>query len=87
MGVIFSSQIPANSAWEYTHKELPDDSTLYRANMAVLISTVAGISTAFTPIGRGLSTSILANIMLYIIIALIASRADFGELTQAPNIY
>ncbi len=54
-------------AWSIA-KELPTTTLFTETTWAVLISTVAGISTAFTPIGRGLSTSILANIMLYIII-------------------
>jgi uncharacterized membrane protein len=37
-----------------------------------------------TPASRLAGSSELGNILLYIIVALIASRANFAELTQAP---
>jgi uncharacterized membrane protein len=37
-----------------------------------------------TPLARLAGASELANIMLYVMVALIASQANFEELTQAP---
>ena len=50
----------------------------------VILATVAGVLCAMTPLSRVAGSSELGNILLYIIVALIASRANFSELTQAP---
>lgn len=50
----------------------------------VLIATAAGIIFAMTPVAKIPGSSQLSNLMLYTIVALIASRANFAELTQAP---
>ncbi len=50
----------------------------------ILIVTVAGVLGALTRLGRLAGSSEIATVMLYIVVALIASRANFAELTQAP---
>ncbi len=50
----------------------------------VIIATVAGILLSMTPIGSISGSSEMGSIALYTIVALIASRADFTELTDAP---
>lgn len=50
----------------------------------ILVATILGIVAALTRLSKLGGSSDLANIMLYAIIALIASRADFAELLQAP---
>jgi len=50
----------------------------------VILATIAGTLLAMTPLSRVAGSSELGNILLYIIVALIASRANFSELTQAP---
>jgi uncharacterized membrane protein len=50
----------------------------------VLFVTVAGVVAAMTPLSKVFGATELSNVMLYFIIALIASRANFNELTQAP---
>lgn len=50
----------------------------------ILIVTVLGVVAALTPLSRLGGASDLGNIMLYTIIALIASRANFAELLEAP---
>lgn len=50
----------------------------------VLIATLLGIIFAMTPVAKIPGSSQLSNIMLYTIVALIASRANFAELTKAP---
>ena len=51
---------------------------------SVIIATLAGISLAMTPMGRMPGSGQISNVMLYTIVGLIASRANFAELTQAP---
>ncbi len=50
----------------------------------ILVATLLGIAGSFTPLHQMKSTAVVGNIFLYLIVALIASRANFGELTQAP---
>ena len=50
----------------------------------VLIVSVLGIVFALTPYGKIKGTEEISNVMLYIVIALIASRADLGAVGNAP---
>lgn len=50
----------------------------------VLIVSVLGIVFALTPFGKIKGTEEISNVMLYIVIALIASRADLGAVGNAP---
>ncbi|MDO4601866.1 MAG: DUF819 family protein [Eubacteriales bacterium] len=50
----------------------------------VLFITLAGLAGALTPIGKMAGTTELSNVMLYSVVALLASRASFLELTDAP---
>ncbi|WP_373029281.1 DUF819 domain-containing protein [Sulfurovum sp.] len=63
---------------------LPTTSFLTTTTWIVIIATLAGILFAMTPLAKLSGGSQLANIMLYLIVALIASRANFSELTEAP---
>ena len=63
---------------------LPTTSFLTTTTWVVLFATIMGILFGMTSLSRHDSASALANIMLYLIVALIASRANFAELTQAP---
>jgi len=63
---------------------LPTTSFLTNTTWVVIFATLAGIILGMTPLSKEASAQPLANIMLYLIVALIASRANFGELTQAP---
>lgn len=49
----------------------------------VLVVTLAGIILALTPLGNINGTEEISNMMLYIVIALIASRADLGAISNA----
>ena len=69
---------------QYGASFLPTTSFLTTTTWIVIIATLAGIIFAMTPLANISGSSELANIMLYIIVALIASRANFTELTQAP---
>lgn len=63
---------------------LPTSDFLTSTTWVVIISTLLGMLLAMTPLAKVSGSSELANIMLYLIVALIASRANFTELTQAP---
>ncbi len=63
---------------------LPTSDFFGHTTWMVLIATIAGIVGASTPLSKLGGSSLLGNMMLYTIVALIASRANFGELTQAP---
>ncbi len=63
---------------------LPTTSFLTATTWVVIIATLAGILFAMTPLAKLSGGSEMANMMLYLIVALIASRANFSELTEAP---
>jgi len=63
---------------------LPTTSFLTNTTWIVIFATLAGIGFGMTPLSKEASAQPLANIMLYLIVALIASRANFAELGQAP---
>jgi len=57
---------------------------LTHTTWVVIIATVAGIVGAMTPVAKLGGASQIGTAMLYLIVALIASRANFSELTEAP---
>ena len=57
---------------------------LDKATWTVLLITLAGLVGAIPPIGKMAGTSEISNVMLYSVVALLASRASFLELTDAP---
>ncbi len=63
---------------------LPTTSFLTTTTWVVIIATLTGILFAMTPLAKLPGGSELATMMLYLIVALIASRANFSELTEAP---
>ena len=69
---------------QYLATFLPTTSFLTTTTWIVILATLAGIVCAMTPLAKLPGASLLANMMLYLIVALIASRANFTELTEAP---
>ena len=69
---------------QYGASFLPTTAFLTTNTWVVIIATLTGILFAMTPLAKISGGSELANMMLYLIVALIASRANFSELTQAP---
>lgn len=57
---------------------------LDKATWTVLFITLAGLVCAVTPIGKMSGAQELSNVLLYSVVALLASRASFLELTDAP---
>ncbi|NMA57567.1 DUF819 domain-containing protein [Clostridium cochlearium] len=69
---------------QYFGGMLPQTVFFQGTTWTVLIATSIGIILAMTPVANIPGSSQLSNIMLYTIVALIASRANFAELTKAP---
>ena len=69
---------------QYGASYLPTTDFLTTSTWIVILATLAGIFFAMTPLAKISGSSELANIMLYLIVALIASRANFTELIEAP---
>ena len=63
---------------------LPESDFLSATTWTVIIATVLGVVGAMLPISKLPGSSEVSNLMLYTIVALIASRANFAELGQAP---
>lgn len=63
---------------------LPVSAFLNENTWTILIVTIFGIVAALTRLGQTPGISQLASLALYLIVALIGSRANFSELSQAP---
>ncbi|UFH58093.1 DUF819 family protein [Sulfurovum mangrovi] len=63
---------------------LPTTDFLTQTTWIVILATLAGIGVAMTPLAKLSGSMRLGNMMLYLLVALIASRANFAELTEAP---
>lgn len=63
---------------------LPTWSFLSTSTWVVMLATVAGVAGGLTPLGKTPGISMLSNLILYLMVALMGSRANFSELTQAP---
>ncbi|MEE0060853.1 MAG: DUF819 family protein [Acutalibacteraceae bacterium] len=55
-----------------------------KATWTVLVVTLLGVILAMTPFGKLKGTEEISNTLLYVIIALIASRADLSSVGNAP---
>jgi len=82
--LLLSSALLVSALSQYGASFLPTTDFLTNTTWVVILATTAGILFAMTPLARLSGSSELANIMLYLIVALIASRANFAELTEAP---
>ncbi|WP_371398170.1 DUF819 domain-containing protein [Fretibacter rubidus] len=76
--------LAASAFSAYLASFLPVSDFFSKTTWTVLIVTVMGAVGAVTRLGGVAGSSELGNVMLYGIVALIASRANFAELTQAP---
>lgn len=74
VGGFLSSAVPA---------ALPFMSVFDSATYIIVLISVIGLLLAMTPIGKIAGSAELSNIMLYMVIALIASRASLLELAEA----
>lgn len=65
-------------------ENLPGLGFIGSTGWTIIVVTLAGILCAMTPLARIPGSPELSNVMLYMLIGLIASNANFKELTQAP---
>ena len=82
--LLLGSALLVSALSQYGASFLPTSDYLTQTTWVVILATLAGILFAMTPLAKVSGSSELANIMLYLIVALIASRANFAELTEAP---
>lgn len=69
----------------YIGDNLPEIGDVFNATTwTIMIASVIGLVLAQTPISKIVGSLEISNVMLYIIVALIASQSDFSEVTQAP---
>lgn len=82
--LLLALSLAVSALSQYAGGLLPSSAYLSHTTWTVIIATLAGILFAMTPIAKLGGSSELGTMMLYLIVALIASRANFGELTEAP---
>jgi uncharacterized membrane protein len=64
---------------------LPEVGAVINAtSWTIMIASVVGLVLAVTPAAKIPGTLDVSNVMLYIVVALIASQSDFSNLAQAP---
>jgi len=81
---LLSVSLLVSTLSQYSASMLPTTSFLDEQTWVIIIATLGGILLAMTPLAKIGGADIVSNSMLYLIVALIASRANFAELTQAP---
>lgn len=69
---------------QYAAAFLPSSSFLTVSTWTVILATIAGVACALTPLGKTPGIPQLGSLSLYLIVALIASKANFSELANAP---
>jgi len=84
MLLLLGIALAVSAASQHIAAYLPVSAYFTTTAWTVLIVTVLGVIGAMSPLSRLFGAVEMSNLMLYLIIALIASRADFAELTQAP---
>jgi len=84
LAVLLAVSLLVSALSQYIASWLPSTAFLTTTTWVVIIATIAGILFAMTPLAKISGGSLLGSMMLYLIVALIASRANFTELTEAP---
>lgn len=82
--MLFGLSLMVSLTAQYLASFLPTTSFLTHTTWIVIIATISGVLVGMTSLSKETSAMPLGNIMLYLIIALIASRANFSELNEAP---
>lgn len=80
LGLAFCINITSDILSSY----LPTTKFLSHYTWVVLLSTFFGVVAAMTPVSKVAGSNIISSMMLYLLVALMASRADFSEMSQAP---
>ncbi len=84
MLVLLSGAMLVSILCQHLAAALPVTEFFTKTAWTVMLVTVLGVICAITPISKMWGGKELSSLMLYLIIGLIASRANFNELTQAP---
>lgn len=82
--VLLALSLVASSSSQAVAQWLPQSAFFSATTWSILLVTVAGVLAAMTRLGRLGGSVELSQLMLYLIIALIASRADFADMAKAP---
>ncbi|SFV71890.1 Protein of unknown function DUF819 [hydrothermal vent metagenome] len=82
--LLLGASLLVSSLAQYCASYLPTNSFVSHNTWVILLATLTGILMAMSPLAKVSGSLELGNIMLYLMIALIASRANFTELTEAP---
>ncbi len=82
--ILLAASFAVSAFSNYLGGLLPTTDFLSHTTWTVILATLAGILGAMTPLGKMGGSAQLGTAMLYFIVALIASRANFSELTEAP---
>jgi len=84
LSVLLAISLLVSALSQYIASWLPSTAFFTVTTWVVIIATIAGILFAMTPLAKMSGGSQLGSMMLYLIVSLIASRANFTELTEAP---
>lgn len=84
LSILLGSSILVSILSQNIASFMPTTSFLTTTTWIVIIATLSGILFAMTPLAKMSGGTQLGNMMLYLLVALIASRANFTELTEAP---
>ncbi|WP_233269023.1 DUF819 domain-containing protein [Paraglaciecola sp. L1A13] len=84
MLILLSGAMLVSVACQTLADILPVSEFFTKTAWTVMLVTILGVICAVTPISKMWGGKELSSLMLYLIIGLIASRANFNELTQAP---
>jgi len=83
--LLLGLSLAVSATSQYFADMLPTSAFFTTTTWTVLMVTIIGVLCAMTPLSKLFGATELSNVMLYLIVALIASRANFAELTQAPT--
>ena len=82
--LLFGTGLLASALSLYLAEKLPTTDFITPAAWAVIVVTIASILCAMTPLASIPGSFQLSNVLLYSLVGLIGSRADFADLTHAP---
>lgn len=75
----------ASAAANWAGGLLPEiDPVVNQTTWTILLVSILGLVIAVTPLGKAAGSMELGNVLLYVIVGILASGADFSQLGQAP---
>lgn len=82
--VLLGASMLISVSAQYVASHMPSSTFFTTTAWTVALVTLTGVLAALTPLSKLKGANELSGVMLYLFIGLIASRANFNELTQAP---